>query len=120
MNKNFLCSYFCLRPTNRCCDCHSQDICCSYFISIEEILTWICIGSLIVFFYNTIKLCIIIGLILLIIYWISQRTDILRLLKDFLEKKSDSKSANDETLPDDNQPLDIPVKENNQDSLPSI
>jgi hypothetical protein len=41
-------------------------------------------------------------------------------LKDFLEKKSDSKSANDETLPDDNQPLDIPVKENNQDSLPSI
>jgi len=41
-------------------------------------------------------------------------------LKDFLEKKSDSKSANDEPLPDNNQPLDTPVKENNQDSLPSI
>jgi hypothetical protein len=42
------------------------------------------------------------------------------LSKDFLGKKSDSKSTNDEPLPDDNQPLDIPVKENNQDSLPSI
>ncbi len=119
MNRNFLCSYYCLRPTNRCCDCHSQDICCSDFISIEEILTWICIGSLIVFFSNTIKLCIIIGFILWIVYWICQRTDIPRLLKEFLGKKSNSKSTNDEPLPDDNRLVDIPVKENTQDSLPS-
>jgi hypothetical protein len=28
-------------------------------------------------------------------------------------------TVKDEPLPDDNQPIDIPVQENNQDSLPS-
>ncbi len=115
MNKNFLCSYYCLRSTNRCCDCRSHDICCSDLIFIEEILTWICIGSLIIFFYNTIKLCIIIAFILWMIYWICQRTNIPRLFA----KKSDLNTVKDEPLPDDNQPIDIPVQENNQDSLPS-
>jgi hypothetical protein len=41
------------------------------------------------------------------------------LLKEFLGKKCNSKSTNDEPLPDDNRLVDIPVKENTQDSLPS-
>jgi len=101
MNKNFICPDYCLITTNYCCTC------CSYSISIEEILTWISIFLLTFFLYNTIKLCIIILLILSIIYWISKQTDIPRLLKEFFEKQINSwinfkRSSNVEQISNDN------------------
>ncbi len=112
MNKNIICPYY----------CHSQEICCIcclYSIPIEEILTWIVICSLIVFLYNTIKLCIIIFLILSIIYWIYTQTDLPRLLKEFFEKEFHS-SVNSRSSNDDNQQLNTPVNENDNDQpIPS-
>lgn len=113
MNKNFLCQHNCLLTTNQCYYCHSQKFCCnscSYSISIEEILTWIFICLFTVFLYNTIKIWIMIFLILSIIYWIYKQTNIPRVLKEFFEKKLNSKS-----LIDDNQPLITPVNESDSD-----
>jgi hypothetical protein len=113
MNKNSICQHHCLLPINQCYYCHTQQICsgCCYScsISIEEILIWIIICSLIFFLYNTIKLCIIIFFILLFIYWICKQTDILRLLKQF------NSSRSEERISDDNQQANTIVNENDND-----
>jgi hypothetical protein len=119
MNNNLICQHYCLLPINQCYYYHSKDICCnccSYSISIEEILTWIVICSLIFFLYNTIKLCIIIFLILSIIYWIYKQTEIPRLLKEFYEKQINSKSSTDKQMSDVNNILPN-ENDNDQDSL---
>ena len=117
MNRNCVCSHCCSRATNRCCDYRSTENCCAEFISIEEILTWICIGSLIVFFYKTIKFCLIIGGILLMLYWICQYTDIPRWLKEWMGKRAQSKSENTEQLSEEDEELETPIKEKKQENL---
>src|SRR5438132_11087638 len=92
-NNHSICQHYCLLLRNQCYYCHLQEISssyrcyCSCSISIEEILTWIIICSLIFLLYNTIKLCIIIFLILSIIYWIYKQTEILRLFKEFYQRQ---------------------------------
>ncbi len=120
-NNNSICQHYCLLTSNQCYYCHPQKIssyhCCSCFISIEEILTWIIICSLIFLFYNTIKLCIVTFVILSIIYWIYKQTDIPNMLKDFLQRQFDAwlnprssmdeQNSSDNLAQDDNASLNI-------------
>jgi hypothetical protein len=130
----------CLLSSNQCYYCHPQKLsschCCSYSISIEEILTWIIICSLtLIFLYNTIKLCVITFLILSIIYWIYKQTNIPDMIKEHLNSWMNSKSSIDERessddnvslnintsikQDDDNQELN-PVKNENDDDQRSL
>lgn len=113
MNRNCRCSHHCLRPPIQCCHCYSNETYCSCSLPIEEIFTWICISSLIISFYNTIKICILIGVLLFVIYWLCQQTNLLQWLKDNIVKKKFT-SKNIENEPTTNESM--PLIENTQDS----
>lgn len=94
------------------CCCYSQRICynsCSYLISIEDILTWIFICLLAVFFYDTIKIWLMIVFIILFIYLLCKQIDIRQVLKEFSSKK------HIEPISADNQSLNISVNEIDSD-----
>ncbi|CAF4315868.1 unnamed protein product [Rotaria socialis] len=108
--KKSVCNDYYLLSPNQCYYCHSQKLislssysCCSCTISCEEISTWILICSLIFLLYNTIKLCIIVFLISLMIYWISKKLDIFHMIKEFYRRKINSKSSigNRQTIQND-------------------
>ena len=66
-----------------CSCCHRQDYrcccsCSSCSTSIEEIVTWIIVCSSVFLLYSTLKLYLLIGTILFLIYWIYQRPDFAR------------------------------------------
>jgi len=80
MHRHIFCSCRCIsQAANRC----------SYSIPFfEEYFTWICLGFIAIFFYRTIQICLIIGFIVFILFWLAKQFSIPCLLKDYFEKSS--------------------------------
>ena len=84
--KNGTRAHTCLWFTEQCCCYGPPDCCCDSdpsFVSIEQIVTWVVICSLIYLLFNTIKLLIIILLVLSLLYWTGKWLPISRWMNQF-------------------------------------
>ena len=86
--KNRTCAYPCLWAMEQCCCyCPPECSCCrdSYpsSVSIEQIVTWVALCSLIYLLFNTIKLMIVTLFVLSLLYWTCKRLPISRWINEF-------------------------------------